>query len=324
MTSQAKSKDIESKDLYLFPAPDATRWTLTSYPGIGWQGENPVRGARIYYWLKDEPKGDVKLEVLDASGRVVQTMTSKELEVTGSSEYVEEEKEGLAQLLVPKGKGVQRAVWPMIWEGAEMIPGSKLDSGFPLAGPPAVPGTYTVRLTVDGKTATAPLKVLPDPRSTDTPQDLEAQLRFSMEIRDQITRLTRDVVRLQSVRKQLEARNELLAKEPGAADLISASKDLIAKLDAVDAKLHNPKAEVSYDVLAMRGGAMLYSRLSPLLDFAKSDDGAPTQGMRDVLAAYKQELDTQEAALSSLLEKDLAALNATAAQKGYPAVWVAR
>jgi len=319
---QIESKDAEAKGLSLFPAPDVVRWTLESVPSLGWTGTNPPRGARIYYWLKDEPKGDIKLEVLDTSGRVVNTMTSKAPEVTGSSEYVDDEKEGLAQLALPKGKGVQRAVWPLLWDGAEMIPNSKLDSGFPLIGPTALPGTYTLRLTVDGKTATTPLEVLPDPRSTDSPQDLEAQLRFALDVRDEITRLTRTEQRLQSVRRQLAARNDLLAKEPGAADLITSSKDLIAKLDTIDEKLHNPKAEITYDVLAMRGGAMLYSRLSPLFDFVKTGDGAPTQGMRDVLAAYRQELATQEAALAALLDKDLANLNAAAAKLGYPAVWV--
>ncbi|HYU34997.1 MAG TPA: glycosyl hydrolase [Thermoanaerobaculia bacterium] len=315
-------KDAEAKGLHLFPAPDAVHWSLESVPSLGWTGTNPPRGARIYYWLKDEPKGDVKLEVLDASGRVVNTMTSKAPEVTGSSEYVDDEKEALAQLALPKGKGVQRAVWPIVWDGAEMIPNSKLDSGFPLIGPSALPGTYTLRLTVDGKTATTPLKVLPDPRSTVSPQDLEAQLRFALDVRDQITRLTRAELRLQSVRRQLAAHDDLLAKEPGAADLITASKDLIAKLDAIDEKLHNPKAQITYDVLAMRGGAMLYSRLSPLFDFVKGGDGAPTQGMREAFAAYKQDLGTQEAALNALLDKDLANLNATAAKLGYPAVWV--
>ncbi len=320
---EIEAKDVEAKGLYLFPPPDAVRWTLATVPGLGWAGANPPRGARIYYWLKDEPKDDIKLEVLDASGRVVNTMSSKAPELTGSTEYVEDEKEGLAQLALPKGKGVQRAVWPMIWDGAEMIPNARLDSGYPLIGPAALPGTYTLRLTVDGKTATAPLKVLPDPRSTDTPQDLEAQLGFVLDIRDQITRLTRTVLRLQSVRKQLAARNDLLAKETAAADLIKASTDLITKLDALEAKLQNPKAEISYDVLAMRGGAMLYSRLSPLFDIAKNGDGAPTQGVRDVFAIYKQDLDAQESALNELLAKDLASLNATAAKLGYPTVWAA-
>jgi photosystem II stability/assembly factor-like uncharacterized protein len=324
LSRQLASKELEGEGFHLYPAPDAVRWSLSPYPGLGWQGTNPPRGALIYYWLQEEPKGDIRLEVLDASGRVVSTLSSKPLEVTGSSEYVEDEKEGLAQLALPKGKGLQRTVWPLTWDGAELIPGSKLDSGYPLVGPPALPGTYTLRLTVDGKTATAPLQVLPDPRSTDSPRDLEEQLRFALDVRDQITRLTRDVARLQSVRKQLAARNDLLAKEPGAADLINASKALITRLEEVEAKLHNPQAEIVYDVLAMKGGAMLYSRLSPFFDFVNGGDGAPTQGMRDVLAAYGQDLEIQEAALNTLLDKDLAALNATAAQKGYPAVWVPR
>jgi photosystem II stability/assembly factor-like uncharacterized protein len=321
---EIRPKDIESKDLHLFAAPDAVRWSLASARGLGWQGANPPRGARIYYWLKNEPKEDedIKLEILDASGRVVNTMSSKAPEVTGSSEYVEDEKEGLAGLAIPKGKGVQRAVWPMIWDGAEMIPNAKLDMGFPLIGPSALPGTYTVRLTAGGKTATTPLKILPDPRSTVSPQDQEAQLAFALDVRDQITRLTRTVLRLQSARKQLAARNDLLAKETGAADLVKGSQDLIAKLETVEGKLHNPKAEISYDILAMRGGAMLYSRLSPFFDVVKGGSGAPTQGMRELLAVLKQDLDRSEAELATLLDKDLSALNAMAAQRGYPAVWV--
>jgi photosystem II stability/assembly factor-like uncharacterized protein len=316
-------KKIEDKDLHLFPSPDTVRWIYGPARGLGWSGANPPRGAPIYYWLKEEPKDDIKLEILDASGRVVNTMSSKALEPTGGTEYVEDEKEGLAQLAIPKGKGVQRAVWPMIWDGAEMVPNALLDLGYPLIGPAAVPGDYTVRLTVDGKTATAPLKILPDPRSTVSPADLEEQLRFTLEVRDQITRLTRATLRLQSARKQLAARNDLLAKETGAADLISGSKDLMTKLEAVEAKLHNPKAQISYDILAMKGGAMLYSRLSPLFEYVKAGDGPPTQGSREVLAALKQDLDRAEADLGALLEKDLTELNTKASQAGYPAVWVA-
>ncbi len=40
-------------------------------------GENPPAGAQIYYWLKEKPKGDVKLEFLDASGKTVNEYSSK-------------------------------------------------------------------------------------------------------------------------------------------------------------------------------------------------------------------------------------------------------
>ena len=100
-------------------------------------------------------------------------------------------------------------------------------------------------------------------------------------------------------------------------------RSLIGKLDDLEARLHNPKAEISYDILAMKGGAKLYSRLSPFLGWVQDGDGPPTQGGREVFAAQKAELDGYVAELQSLLDKDLAALNETAKGLGLPVVYVA-
>ncbi|HEX3527505.1 MAG TPA: glycosyl hydrolase [Thermoanaerobaculia bacterium] len=322
---RALSPQTTGAEPHLFNAPDAVRWTAAFTRRDVFRGANPPQGAFLYYWLKDEPKGDITLDILDASGRLVTTLSSKAKEPTGSSEYVDEESEVLESFLLPKKAGVQRAVWDLNWAGAAMIPNARLDSGFPLIGPPAVPGTYTARLTVDGKTQQTTFKLLPDPRSHVAPQDLDAQLAFALEVRDEITRLTHTVIQLKRIRRQLDARDELLADNTQAADLVDlvkGSKDLIAKLDDLESRLHNPKAEVVYDILAMKGGAKLYSRLAPLLDTAKTGDGAPTQGMRQVFAAQKKELDGDVAELQGLIDKDLAALNATAAKLSLPTVWV--
>ena len=77
------------------------------------------------------------------------------------------------------------------------------------------PGTYTVKLTAGGKTLTAPLKVVPDPRG-DLPQaDLEAQTAFALRVRDDISKLTDLVNQLRSVQDQLKARNAALAAAQG-------------------------------------------------------------------------------------------------------------
>ncbi|HEY4594349.1 MAG TPA: hypothetical protein VIJ61_18155, partial [Thermoanaerobaculia bacterium] len=308
--------------LYVYPVSDAVRWSYKQTYHGGWAGTNPPGGAHIYYWLKDEPKGDVTLEVLDASGKLVDTLSSKGRELTGASEYAKEERELLDTLNLPKGAGLEKGNWNLGWEGAELIPNAKLDSGYPALGPEAVPGTYTLRLTVDGKTATAPFVLKPDPRSQVSEADLAEQLRFTLGVRDAITRLTRDVLRLRAVRRQLADRNVLIAKDDKAKPLIEPSKALIAKLDNLEARFQNPKAEIAYDVLAQKGGTQLYSRLSPLMDWAGGGMGAPTQGMREVFAAQTKELDGFEAELNGLLDKDLAALNQTAAQLGVPGIYV--
>jgi hypothetical protein len=203
-----------------------------------------------------------------------------------------------------------------------MIPSAKLDAGYPGIGPVAVPGTYTLRLTVDGKTATAPLVLEGDPRSTASAADLAEQLRFTLEVRDAITRLTRDVVKLQAVRKQLAERNGLLSKDEKAKPLIEPSKALAAKLEDLEGRMHNPKAEVVYDILAMRGGTKLYSRMAPFMDWSANGESAPTQGMREVFAEQMKELEGYEAELAGLLGKDLGDLNQQASQLGVPGIWV--
>jgi photosystem II stability/assembly factor-like uncharacterized protein len=309
-----------SKDVHLFPA-EAVRWSLSDDPADRWSGENPPAGA-VHYWLKKEPEGDVTLEVLDAAGTVVATLSSKPGEPTGAYEYLEAEREQLKGLALPKEKGVQRAVWNLRWQGAEMIPKGILDSGYPAIGPRALPGAYLLRLTVDGKTATAPLILHPDPRGSLPETDLAAQLAFARDVQGAVTRLTRAVVKLQTVRRQLTERNELLAKDERAKPLVESSQGLIAKLDDLESRMHNPQAEISYDVLAMKGGSMLYSRISPFFGWVNTGDGPPTQGMKEVFAEQKRELEGYEAELAELVGKDLAQLNATAEGLKLPVIYV--
>ena len=89
-------------------------------------------------------------------------------------------------------------------------------------------------------------------------------------------------------------------------------------------RMHNPTAEVSYDILAMRGGTRLYSRISPLIGFAMWGDGPPTQGVREVFAAQQKELAGFEAEARAILVNDVAAINALASKLGLAFVTLPR
>ena len=157
-----------------------------------------------------------------------------------------------------------------------------------------MPGTYTVRLTVDGKTLTAPLKVVADPRG------------------DRIAGRPRGAARVRAARarRHLEAdrAGQPAAVRPRAAPGARQGargaqvrgrrggparrrrRTSIKKADALEDKLHNPTAEVVYDILAMRGGTRLYSRLAPLQMWAVEAEGPPTAGMTQVLDGQEKEL----------------------------------
>ena len=103
-----------------------------------------------------------------------------------------------------------------------------------------------------------------------------------------------------------------------------ASKALVSKLDELEAKFHNPKAQVSYDILAQKGGAKLYSQLINLLEVLREADGAPGQGVRDVYAEQARELRQLAGEFRTLLAGALARLNGAARQLDVPAVIVPR
>src|SRR5262249_45270616 len=86
-------------------------------------------------------------------------------------------------------------------------------------------------------------------------------------------------------------------------------RELLKKLDHLEEKLHNPKAEVTYDILAMKGGAQLYSQLCFLFEALKDSDGMPTQGVREVYAEEAGKLKQLRKQWEEIVRQDLARLN---------------
>ncbi len=320
---RAASAEIAKKDVHLFASPDATRWRQGSRSWGGGYGRfsNPPLGATIYYFLKEKAKGEVKIEILDASNRVVRTASS--IPRPSDKAGDEDDTDDLKKAALPVDEGLHRAEWDLRWEGAKRIYGAKIDFGDPAEGPRAVPGPYTVRLTVDGKPQTTPLKVISDPRGTVSQADLDAQLAFALRVRDAITRLTELVHSVRSTKEQLAARAKALdgrKADARIAELLKASEEAVKKVDALEDRMHNPKAEVTYDILAERGGTRLYSRLSPLLMWAVEGDGPPTGGMRLVLEEQEKELAEYERQTKAFFDTEIAAINALAAKLTLPYV----
>jgi len=314
------SPTVTSSSAYLFKTADAYRWQYDSVRRDKWSGENPAGRALIYYWLKEPSKDDIKIEILDQQNKVIRTFSSKPKPVVGYSDDLKDEEESAKKAAISKEKGIQMVAWDLDYEGADLIENARIDWGDPTSGPMAIPGTYTVRLTANGQTLTTPLKVVADPRVNMTPEEYQEQLAFALDVRDSMSHLTKIVRSVRAVRKQLQNRNELLKTNTKAASLIKDSDALIEKLNAFEEKIHNPKAEVTYDILAMKGGAKLYSRLSPLYSFVTEGDTPPVQGMREVFTAQKQEVQAFESEWAQLSQQSLKPLNDAARQLDFPVI----
>jgi photosystem II stability/assembly factor-like uncharacterized protein len=312
------------KGPHLFDVQAAIRWR---YHGENYSpeeripGDNPPKGAVVSYYLDKRPKEEVTLEILDATGALVQKLSSKKQEPESTEDAPDVPWSIFKPTVLPKEPGINRTHWDLTRTGPKIIPGAKNDAGVPYRGPLVVPGTYTLKLHVDGTTMAGKVKVLPDPRARVSMDDLAARYAFAVQLADDISKLSGIVIDLQTVRRQLLERAKLWTDLPKGKELAAQADRLAARLDALESKLHNPKAEVTYDILAMKGGARLYSQLGPLYAVVNESDGPVTQGMRDVYADLAKELRTLETEWN-VCRDALARLNQAAREAGIANVLV--
>jgi hypothetical protein len=307
---------LRAKGLHLFAPPPVIQWRYRGSFHEEGPGENPKPGLTVQYWLKEKPEGEVTLELLDAGGAVVRSLSSKAVEPEIPADDPDSwEAEKKAPL--KKGKGVQVGTWDLAADAPRKIQKARIDSGSIDSGPSVLPGTYTLRLSAAGESATATVEVRPDPRVTMTSEERRQPFDCAASVAAAVTRVSTAVEDLRSVRTQLGARSELVKVKN--ADWAKAASDLVPRLDALEDRLHNPKAKVTYDILAMKGGTRLYSRLVWTYTLATWGDGVPTLGMRELFAEQTKELDALAAEWKTLLG-DVAALNERAKGFDYLAV----
>jgi len=260
----------------------------------------------------------IKLEILDTKGQVVRTYPPKPQAQEGGGE---EEFFRRAPQKLPAEAGLNRFLWDLRYEGATRVPHSPLWGGS-TDGPIALPGKYQVRLTVEGKSYTAPLEIQPDPRLKVTQQDLEKQFDLAMKIRDRVTEAHDTVNQIRDIRSQINALNKRLEGQPQAKAVADAGKALDKKMTEVEEVLIQTKARANEDVLNYP--IRLNNYLVALGGVVESADSAPTQASYDVFNMLSKQLDEQMAKWKQILAADVPAYNNVVKNQQVPAIILAK
>jgi len=190
------SSAIASAPAYLFKPGDAIR----SRKNVNWDqptepeephGPNPPYGAIIYYHLSQPPSGEMTLQVLDAQGHVVRTMTSIPPAPVEGAAYPDYWLATPESRALSTAVGTDRTHWDLLYDDPpsfshdlenqmNMVEGQVTPGPH---GPQALPGVYTLKLTVNGQTYTQKLTVHNDPRVGESPAvmaALRAQNRLTL------------------------------------------------------------------------------------------------------------------------------------------------
>jgi len=267
-----------------------------------------------------EKNPPITLEILDQSGKVVRKYPAKSQGEEGGGD-----EEGFGprggNRALPAEAGLNRFVWDLRYEGATRVPHSPLWAGN-TDGPIALPGTYQVKLTVQGKNYTAPLEIQPDPRLKISREDMQKQFDLLMKIRDSVTEAHTAVNQIRDIRAQINALNKRLENQPQATAVADAGKQLDKKMTEVEEVLIQTKAKSSQDVLNYP--IRLNNYLVALGGVVGSADSAPTQASYDVFNMLSKQLDEQMAKWKQIQATDVPAYNAVVQKQAVPAIILAK
>jgi photosystem II stability/assembly factor-like uncharacterized protein len=291
-------------------------------------GRNPANGVVVYYSLKAKPASDVDLEFLDSAGKSVRKFTAKATRPGESAAPAGPPAAppgeggffgGGGAPPVPTDVGLNRFVWDTRYPEAVRFPGMILWAG-ETRGPRLPPGTYQVKLTVEGKSYTQPFEIKADPRLSNTPADYAKQLELNLKIRDKLTETHNAIIQIRDVRKQVEDLLKRVGGQPSFKVINDAGTALNKNLTAIEEALYQTKNQSSQDPLNFP--IRLNNKLAALGGVVASAEAAPTAQAYAVYDEVVAQIDAQLQKLAQLMRSDVPAFNQLVKDQNIPAVVV--
>jgi hypothetical protein len=241
-------------------------------------GDNPASGATISYYQKARHViGRMKLEILDASGKVVD-------EVPAS-----------------KRRGLNRVSWSMRTKPPQVPPAAAL-AGASAFGERFLPGDYTVRLIKAGQVASEPLTLTLDQRTTFTLADRQAQFAAAERVKSMFERMSKLVAQINGVRDQTAALAESANTPP---EVKASASQLGAKADDIRKEIVATK-----EGGAITGEERLREHADDVYGAITSVEDRPTAYQLARIDALDRELKDVEARWAAFQSADVASFNA--------------
>lgn len=278
--------------------------------------------AFLNFSLKSAPAKPVEAEILDSKGDVVRKLTA------------------------PGHPGINRIRWdlryagprtialrtippedPHIWEeprfrGKDSRPITHWGM-YEALGPLAAPGTYQVRLSVDGQSCTQPLEVVPDPHSPGSPADIEASVQMQLRIRADVNKVSDMVNQIEWMRKQLAVVEQMLGSQKGKEQMLHSAQDTDKKMQDVEYQLLSKDLTPSDDKYYLSAWKIYYNLLwldgevgPGAGDVAGGAGYGPTDTEVELLQEIEKKLFSAEVDYRNLMDKEVPAFNHTLAEHG--------
>ena len=307
---QQLTPEVLNAGSHFFTPRAAYRFRFITAPSTSYddptRGFDPDYGASLNYWLKAPATRAPTLTISDAQGRVVRTVTGTNQPGINRVMWDLRDEQGIeTRLLTP----------PMYAEHIAVGPDGRTAPGTGRISILVAPGTYTVKLAVDGTEHTRTVEVRKDPNTAGSVAEIQAQVAMLQAIRADMNAGAQAVRRIESARVQLA----LLKRSVTDAEVARAATALEAKLVEQEMNLVDLR-QTGAGQDGVRFGSRLMSKLNYLSNGLAVNDFKPTDQQGEVQTLLNTQMRQHLTAIESLFGTDLAAFNAMLRAKNIPNV----
>lgn len=281
LTPLHQLQSVGAKTHYLFRPLDSYRMGGGNGRESKTSGTNHPGGVLVNFFVKDTARTDtIAISFHDEGGDLIKAF---------STHPNKEEKEG--PLSVTPGFNTMN--WDMKYLGAKTFDGMILWWAT-TNGPTAIPGSYKVKMTVNGNEQVQDFKIIADPRAESTQSDYQAQFDFLVNVRNKLTETHEGIINIRKAKSQI---NGVLKKVEGNEDLEKYGKAIIKDISEIEKTLYQTKNESGQDPLNFP--IRLNNKLGHLASLSGIGNYRPT----DSALAFYQEVTTKiDAELEALAE----------------------
>ncbi|MGB8112502.1 MAG: glycoside hydrolase [Candidatus Sulfotelmatobacter sp.] len=307
------SASLAANDHLFTPAPvyriQRDTNTDTPLPPDEPAAENPPDGAIIDYYLANTSSAPVTLEILNANGKLVRKFSSDDKPPASEAE--------LKKQLIPlywlrpfqalsAGAGMHRWVWGLHYPAPDSprhsypISATPHDTPRHPLGPTVLPGSYTARLMVNGKSYSARFTVKMDPRVKISNADLQKKFELETQLAALLRETSSPVMQVDTLRKPLE---KLSQEATGAA--LDAVKNFQNKLNEIAGQAAGFLAPPTEAVTLNR----VNGQIAVLYGAVWQADAAPTMAQSEAATSVEHDAKQVMQRWEGLKISDLPTLN---------------
>lgn len=325
----SNAQRIATAPAYLFKPGDAIRsrengnWDQPMNPELP-HSQNPPFGAIIYYHLGKKPAGEIKMQIFDSGGKLVRTISSVKPALPERPPYPDYWLMSPEERALSTNVGTNRTNWNLRYDDP---PGYNPDINNQMNsapdqvtpgphGPLVLPGTYTVKLLVDGIAYTQKVIVHNDPRIGES-----AKMMTSLRLQNKLALAAVEEMKDSYIaNEEVSAVRAQLAKLKGSSlppDVAAAATVLDTKLTTFGGALARGGRSGGFGGGGVRtpGSLLAFNTLNGTFNTVLGPisqngiDMPPTKSAVDTWESGCREFTTTLAAWKTMLSVDLAGFN---------------